>query len=59
MGSDLHYLLGEVLINTLEISRYTKHSIPEYKKKRKKIKKMLKRYEDGNMKKYVDGDVYV
>lgn len=58
MKPDLYYLVGEVITNTLEISKYTKHSIPQYKKKRKKLKKLLKKYEDGDMGKYVEGTIH-
>lgn len=58
MKSDIYYLVGEVLTNTLEISKYTKHSIDQYKKKRKKLKKMLQKYEDGDMGKYIEGNIY-
>ena len=51
-------LVGDVLYHVMEISKYTKHSIPHYKKKRKKLKKILKKYEKGDMGKYVEGDIY-
>lgn len=51
-------LTGEVLANALEISKYVKHSIPHYKKKRKKLEKMWKKYEKGDMSKYIEANIY-